>query len=51
MVNSDLDVNTLVEIILELPFNSRNELLDLLKSHICMDCGGDDPRCQCENDE
>lgn len=35
----------------DLPQEDREECIHQLHANFCMECGSDDPRCQCWNDE
>lgn len=40
-----------VALMLELPASAFVDALGRLRAERCLHCGGDDPRCQCDNDE
>ena len=48
---SEARVKAIVTLIRDLSANEHRELIDRLRAEMCLACGSDVPRCQCENDE
>jgi hypothetical protein len=48
---SEARIKAIVTLIRDLTANEHRELIERLRAEICLACGSDNRRCQCENDE
>lgn len=51
MTDSEVMVASVMELVSVLSHGERGIFLDAFRAKYCLDCGSDDPGCQCWNDD